>query len=407
MHDVVIVGAGISGLRCALELETAGVDYLILEKNAFVGGRCSSSISDGFILDRGFQILLDSYDEVFSVVSEKDLGYQRFLSGALIDTDRGVREVFDPFKSSRQLRTATKLLLSDIGSFRDKWRLWRSSKAKAVPSGVAMQASTDQYLRNLFSERFLEEFLRPFWGSVFLDYDLRVPLDHFFELLKFFSAGWGGLPAHGMQALPDALAGKLSKERIRLETSVVAINGNRLELSSGELMEAKKVILALPQEIVCRLMNFRLPVNERSSACVYFAADSSPFDLPALRLNAKTNHKIVRTICLPTSIQPNYAPPDKVLISVNLDPQFDYANPEIRRGTLNELVELFGSQVNDWEEIEFMRILNALPDYGLNANLEDMDYIVCGDYSSTPSINNAFASGRQAATKFLKDRQEI
>ena len=154
-------------------------------------------------------------------------------------------------------------------------------------------------------------------------------------------------------------------------------------------------------------MNFRLPVNERSSACVYFAADSSPFDLPALRLNAKTNHKIVRTICLPTSIQPNYAPPDKVLISVNLDPQFDYANPEIRRGTLNELVELFGSQVNDWEEIEFMRILNALPDYGLNANLEDMDYIVCGDYSSTPSINNAFASGRQAATKFLKDRQEI
>jgi len=54
-----------------------------------------------------------------------------------------------------------------------------------------------------------------------------------------------------------------------------------------------------------------------------------------------------------------------------------------------------------------MRILNALPDYGLNANLEDMDYIVCGDYSSTPSINNAFASGRQAATKFLKDRQEI
>ena len=180
MHDVVIVGAGISGLRCAVELEAAGVDYLVLEKNSFVGGRCSSRIYDGFILDRGFQILLDSYDEVFSIVSEKDLGYQRFLSGALIDTDRGVREVFDPFKSSRQLRTATKLLLSDIGSFRDKWRLWRSSKGKALPSSEPMQASTDQYLRNLFSERFLEEFLRPFWGSVFLDYDLRVPPDHFF-----------------------------------------------------------------------------------------------------------------------------------------------------------------------------------------------------------------------------------
>ena len=402
MHDVVIVGAGISGLRCAVELESAGVDYLILEKNSFVGGRCSSLSYDGFILDRGFQILLDSYDEVFSFVSEKELDYQRFLSGALIDTDRGGREVFDPFKSSQRLRTAVKLILSDIGSFRDKWRLWRSSRGIALPGSVDMQQPTHQYLRNVFSERFLEEFLRPFWGSVFLDYDLRVPLCQFWELLSFFSAGWGGLPAQGMQALPDALAGRLSKERIRLKTSVVSINGNRLELSSGGFVEGRKVILALPQEVVCRLMNFRSPVNERSSACVYFAADVSPFDLPALRLNAKTNHKIVKTICIPTSIQPNYAPRDKVLISVNLDPQFDYATREIRQNALNELVELFGRQVDDWEELKYMRVLNALPDYSIIAELEDNDYLVCGDYSSTPSINNAFASGRIAAMKCLK-----
>lgn len=402
MHDVVIVGAGISGLRCAVELESAGVDYLILEKNSFVGGRCSSLGYDGFILDRGFQILLDSYDEVFSLVSEKELGYQRFLSGALIDTDRGCREVFDPFKSSRRLRTAAKLVFSDIGSFRDKWRLWRSSRSKALPRSVDMQQSTYQYLRNVFSERFLEEFLRPFWGSVFLDYDLRVPLGQFWELLSFFSAGWGGLPAHGMQALPDALARRLSKERIRLETSVVSISGNHLELSSGELVEARKVILALPQEVVCRLMNFRSPLHERSSACVYFAADVSPFDLPSLRLNAKSNHKIVKTVCVPTSIQPNYAPRDKVLITVNLDPKFDYATREIRRNALKELVELFGRQVDDWEELKFMRVLNALPDYGITAELGEKDYLVCGDYGSTPSINNAFASGRLAAMKCLK-----
>ncbi len=402
MHDVVIVGAGISGLRCAVELETAGVDYLILEKNSFIGGRCSSLSCDGFILDRGFQILLDSYDEVFSFVSEEELGYQRFLSGALIDTDRGGREVFDPFKSSRRLTTAAKLVLSDIGSFHDKWKLWRSSRAKALPRSVDKQQSTDQYLRNVFSERFLEEFLRPFWGSVFLDYDLRVPLGHFWELLSFFSAGWGGLPAHGMQALPDALARRLSKERIRLETSVVSINGNRLELSSGEFVEAGKVILALPQEVVCRLMKFGPPVNKRSSACVYFAADVSPFDLPALRLNAKTNHKIVKTVCVPTSIQPSYAPTDKVLITVNIDPKFDYATREIRKNALNELVELFGRQVDDWEELKYMRVLNALPDYGITAELEEKDYLVCGDYNSTPSINNAFASGRIAAMKWLK-----
>ena len=56
MYEVIIVGAGISGLRCALELETAGVDYIVLEKDSYVGGRCSSHFFDGYILDRGFQI---------------------------------------------------------------------------------------------------------------------------------------------------------------------------------------------------------------------------------------------------------------------------------------------------------------------------------------------------------------
>ncbi|MBA61856.1 MAG: hypothetical protein CMJ76_05755 [Planctomycetaceae bacterium] len=403
MHDVIVIGAGISGLRCALDLEAAGVDYLIIEKNSFVGGRCSSLRCDGFILDRGFQVLLDSYDEVFSVMTEKDLGYQRFLSGALIDTDRGLRELFDPLKSPQKLRTAVSVLFSDIASFRDKWRLWNLSKAKSLLKEFDVQSSTDNYFQATFTERFQEEFLRPFWGSVFLDYDLGIPMGHFFELMKFFSAGFGGLPVNGMQSLPDQLFSQLTKDRVRLETSVVAINGSRVELSSGEILEARKIILALPQEVVCRLMDYPQPVQSRSSACVYFAANNSPFELPALRLNARTDHEIVKLICIPTSIQPNYAPKEKVLITVNLDPQFDYANPEVRQTTHTELVELFGRQVDQWEEIEYMRIPNALPDYQLHSHLEDMDYIACGDYSSTPSINNAFASGRIAATKCLED----
>ena len=89
-------------------------------------------------------------------------------------------------------------------------------------------------------------------------------------------------------------------------------------------------------------MDYPQPVQSRSSACVYFAANNSPFELPALRLNAKTDHEIVKLICIPTSIQPNYAPKEKVLITVNLNPQFDYGNPQVRRATHTELVEIFG-----------------------------------------------------------------
>ena len=400
MHEVIIVGAGISGLRCAFELESAGVDYIVLEKDSYVGGRCSSEFFEGYILDRGFQILLDSYEEVFSVISESDLGYRRFLSGALIDTDRGVRHLFDPFKNSGLVKTAFQLLSSDVGSLKDKWRIFKDSKRKTPPVGFAPESPTEDYLRERFSRRFQDEFLRPFWGSVFLDYDLRVPIADFFHLLRLFSVGFGGLPAKGMQAIPNALADKLPSERILLNSSVHALTHNRVELSTGESLEARQVILALPQDVICNFLNFQGPKHPRTAACAYFSADHPPFDLPSLRLNALTSHRLVKTTSVPTTIQPGYAPTGRSLISVNLDAQFDYNTSEMSN-VVSELADLFGGQVQDWDLIKFIRIEQALPDYSVDLELENQGYIVCGDYGTTPSINNAFASGRNAADQYL------
>ena len=56
--DVVIVGAGLAGLVAARVLEQNGIAPLLLEASDGVGGRVRSDIVDGFILDRGFQVLL-------------------------------------------------------------------------------------------------------------------------------------------------------------------------------------------------------------------------------------------------------------------------------------------------------------------------------------------------------------
>lgn len=56
--DVIVVGAGVAGLSCAVTLAQRGVTPVVLEASDGVGGRVRTDVVDGFLLDRGFQIFL-------------------------------------------------------------------------------------------------------------------------------------------------------------------------------------------------------------------------------------------------------------------------------------------------------------------------------------------------------------
>ena len=64
--DVVIIGAGLAGLRCAQILSNAGLNVVIVEKSDRVGGRLSSFAINGFIIDEGFQLINPSYPELLA-----------------------------------------------------------------------------------------------------------------------------------------------------------------------------------------------------------------------------------------------------------------------------------------------------------------------------------------------------
>src|SRR5690606_35909988 len=63
-HDVIVVGAGLAGLRAATVLTEAGLDVLVLDASDAVGGRQRTDRVDGFLLDRGFQVLNPAYPSV-------------------------------------------------------------------------------------------------------------------------------------------------------------------------------------------------------------------------------------------------------------------------------------------------------------------------------------------------------
>ena len=59
--EVLIVGAGLAGLNAAITLQNSGVDVQIVEASDRPGGRVTSDVIDGFICDRGFQLINSRY----------------------------------------------------------------------------------------------------------------------------------------------------------------------------------------------------------------------------------------------------------------------------------------------------------------------------------------------------------
>ncbi|MCI0488428.1 MAG: protoporphyrinogen oxidase [Blastocatellia bacterium] len=52
-RDVIIIGAGVSGLACAYRLKRLGIDALLLESSLRAGGVIRSEVVDGFLIERG------------------------------------------------------------------------------------------------------------------------------------------------------------------------------------------------------------------------------------------------------------------------------------------------------------------------------------------------------------------
>ncbi len=78
MSDVIIVGGGLAGLCAARTLHEHGVSFQLYEAADDVGGRVRTDEVDGFLLDRGFQVLLTAYPEAQRVLDYDTLELQPF-----------------------------------------------------------------------------------------------------------------------------------------------------------------------------------------------------------------------------------------------------------------------------------------------------------------------------------------
>ena len=111
---VLIVGAGMAGLSCAVHLHRAGIAVKVFEASDGVGGRVRTDIVDGFRLDRGFQVYLDAYEETGKLLDLPALDLQAFEPGALVYRGGKLHRLMDVF---RRPGSALESLKAPVGSF--------------------------------------------------------------------------------------------------------------------------------------------------------------------------------------------------------------------------------------------------------------------------------------------------
>ena len=409
---VVIVGGGLSGLTCAGELHAASVELLLLEASDAVGGRVRTDEVDGFLLDRGFQVLLTAYPEAIRQLDYEALQLQPFEPGSLIRTKDAFHRMSDPW---RRPQHALQTAFAPVGSFMDKLRIgrlrWSASRGSLDSVFEKPDRTTDQELRELgFTENMVQQFLRPFPGGVFLDHDLQTSCRMLYFVFRMFSMGDTALPARGMGAIPNQLAAGLPDDSIRLKSPVSAINSKRVTLQTGEVIPASVVIVATEQSAAARFLpELSTERMARSVHCVYFSAPEPPITERMLVLNG-TGRGLVNNLCVPSQIGPQYAPRGRSLISATVL-KTDVNGSQLQSLVKSHLREWFGDDVDNWTHVRTCRILQALPNQTSPAfdppvhpaKLRDNLY-VCGDYRANGSINGAMQSGRLAAEDILRSQ---
>lgn len=405
-HDVIIVGAGLSGLSAAVHLHRQGRKVLILEASDRAGGRVKTDSVDGFILDRGFQVLLTAYPEAKKLLNYKDLQLCKMLPGATVLYDGGTFEIADPFRRPKALFST---LFAPVGTILDKINtLWLKNKLQKMSIDTIFTQPEQTTLQQLsdygFSQKMIQRFYKPFLSGIYLENQLTTSNRMFDFVMKMFSDGDVAIPALGMEEIPKQLVSQLPESSIQYYKKVTKIVENTLILEDGTTFEANQIVIATNANELTKQFLPNQKTTAQQVTNVYFEALVAPTKKAIVVLNASSAKKWVNNLTVLSNVSKMYAPPEKVLVSISYNGLAPIEDFELAENMKKELEQWYGKQVHDWKMIKTYRINYALPIQDSVKNELSISEIkisdtlfICGDYLLNGSVNAAFKTGRLVA----------
>lgn len=401
-EKIYIIGAGLSGLVAALELEKSGFAPVILEASGEIGGRIKTDEVDGFLLDHGFQVLNTAYPELTKYLDLSALQLRRFSPGAVIFEGKEFYLITDPIRNPLRI---IGMAFSTVGTLLDKVKMFSLTKAlkKKGNSEIFGEPSlpTHQYLKDYgFSDRIIDNFFKPFFRGIFLEKHLNTSSRMFEFVFKMFASGYAAIPEKGMGEIPAMIRRQLSKTQIYFNTPVKQVEGKSIHLQNGDILEADRIVIAVQPDGVMKQLQGQFS-SPQQVINLYFSLQKSFIGKPMIGL--LTGDHLINNLVFMDDVSKSYSTNGRALLSVTVL-ESDLEENELIESVRIELEEISGIKGEYFQFVKAYHISHALPfledpKYSIpmtECKITDHVYLA-GDYLLNGSINAAMTSGRIAA----------
>ena len=273
--DVVILGAGLSGLSAAYYLKQHGLQTLVLEKSSNSGGVVRTSRNDDFILESGPNSALATSGAILGLIEQLGLSFQ------LEYANRSARKryIVRDGKLMPVPMSVRSLLKTSLVSAKGRLRLLAEPFVRANRS--TEDEALAEFVRRRLGSEVLDYLVNPFVAGVYAGSPEKLSLKGAFQQLYDMERDHGSLfrgvlaaklkkrrkktaaqaPRrifsfyNGMQTLTDALAGRVAKQ---LETGADVKEIVRDE--DGFLIYYQDADDEV-QEVVCSQLLFTIPAH--------------------------------------------------------------------------------------------------------------------------------------------------